>query len=148
MEIGHQKAIGYLPFKPQGSTWAGYSGCGPHLYALHLQHSTPLIFIWWCKEVRKWDPQPSYQYKITNSDDSWDDTIKYEWVSKWVKLLICDPMDCSPPGFWVHGILQARILEWVAVSFSRGSSQPRIQPGSPVLLADTLTSEPPGKPYN
>jgi len=36
-------------------------------------------------------------------------------------------MDCSPPGFSVHGILQARILEWVAIPFSRGSSQPRDQ---------------------
>ena len=40
-------------------------------------------------------------------------------------LTLCDPMDCSPPGSSVHGILQARILEWVAISFSRGSSQPR-----------------------
>ena len=36
----------------------------------------------------------------------------------------CDPMDCSPPGSSVHGILQARILEWVAILFSRGSSRP------------------------
>jgi len=36
-------------------------------------------------------------------------------------------MDCSPPGSSVHGILQARILEWVAISFSRGSSPPRDQ---------------------
>ena len=36
-----------------------------------------------------------------------------------------NPMDCSPPGSSVHGIFQARILEWVAISFSRGSSQPR-----------------------
>ena len=35
---------------------------------------------------------------------------------------LCHPMDCSPPGFSVHGILQARILEWVAIPFSRGSS--------------------------
>ena len=35
------------------------------------------------------------------------------------------PVDCSPPSSSVHGILQARILEWVAISFSRGSSQPR-----------------------
>ena len=40
-------------------------------------------------------------------------------------LTLCDPMDCSPPGSSVHGILQARILEWVAISFSRGSSHPR-----------------------
>ena len=37
----------------------------------------------------------------------------------------CGPVDCSPPGSSLHGILQARILEWVAISFSRGSSQPR-----------------------
>ena len=37
---------------------------------------------------------------------------------------LCDPMDCSPPGFSVHGILQARTLEWVAMPFSRGSSWP------------------------
>ena len=38
---------------------------------------------------------------------------------------LCNPMDCSPPGFSVHEILQARILEWVAMPFTRGSSQPR-----------------------
>ena len=42
-------------------------------------------------------------------------------------LAPCNPMDCSPPGFSVHGTLQARIVEWVAVSFSRGSSRPRDQ---------------------
>ena len=36
--------------------------------------------------------------------------------------IFCDPMDCSAPGSSVHGISQARILEWVAISFSRGSS--------------------------
>ena len=36
-----------------------------------------------------------------------------------------NPMDCSLPGSSLHGVLQARILEWVAISFSRGSSQPR-----------------------
>ena len=39
--------------------------------------------------------------------------------------LFANPPDCSPPGFSVFGILQARILEWVAISFSRGSSRPR-----------------------
>ena len=38
---------------------------------------------------------------------------------------LCDPMDCSLPGSSLHGILQARVLEWVAISFSRGSSWPR-----------------------
>ena len=40
-------------------------------------------------------------------------------------LTLCDPMNCSPPGFSVHGILQARISEWVAMPSSRGSSPPR-----------------------
>ena len=38
---------------------------------------------------------------------------------------LCDPVDCSPPGFSIHGILQARTLEWGAIAFSRGSSWPR-----------------------
>ena len=40
-------------------------------------------------------------------------------------LTLCDPMDCSLPGSTIHGIFQARILEWVAISFSRRSSLPR-----------------------
>ena len=40
---------------------------------------------------------------------------------------LCDPRDCSPPGSSVHGILQARLLEWVAMPSLRGSSQPRDQ---------------------
>ena len=59
-------------------------------------------------------------------------------------LTLCDPMDCSLPGSFVHGILQARILEWVAMPSSRGSSQPR----SPTLQADSFPSEPPGKPVS
>ena len=50
-------------------------------------------------------------------------------------LTLWDPMDCSPPGFFVHVILQARILQWVAIPFSRGFSQPRDQtPRSPALI--------------
>ena len=41
---------------------------------------------------------------------------------------LCDPMDCSPPGSSVHGILQARILEWITMPSSRGSSWPRDRP--------------------
>ena len=42
-------------------------------------------------------------------------------------LTLCDPKDCSPPGSSVHGILKARMLEWVAISSSRGTSPPRDQ---------------------
>ena len=46
-------------------------------------------------------------------------------VSRSVVLTLCDPMDCSLPGPSVHGILQARILEWIAIPFSGVSSRPR-----------------------
>ena len=67
-----------------------------------------------------------------------------------VKLLsrvwLCDSMDCSLPGSSIHGIFQARILEWVAISLCRGSSWPRDQTPSAALRADPLLSEPPEKP--
>ena len=57
----------------------------------------------------------------------------------------CDPMDCRLPGSSVHGILQARILGWVAILFPRGSSRlgKGIQPGPPALQADSSSFEPP-----
>ena len=55
-------------------------------------------------------------------------------------LTFCDPMDCT-----VQGILQARILEWAAVPFSRGSSNPGIESRCPTLQVDSLPAEPQGK---
>ena len=55
-------------------------------------------------------------------------------------LTLCDWMDCSPPGFYVHGILQTRILEWVAISLSRDLPNPGIKPRSSALQADALPS--------
>ena len=66
----------------------------------------------------------------------------YNWKVK-VVIALCDPMACSPPSSSVHGILQARILVWVAIPFS---SNPGIDPRSPTLQADSLPSEPPEKP--
>ena len=66
------------------------------------------------------------------------------------RLSFCHPRDCSPPNSSDHGILQARILEWVAISFSRGSSQPNpaIEPISPAFQVDSLSSELPENPLN
>ena len=65
-------------------------------------------------------------------------------------LTLCDCMDCSPPGSSVHGILQARILEWVAISASsRGIFRPRAQTHVSCIswiIGRFLTTEPPGKP--
>ena len=56
------------------------------------------------------------------------------------------PQNCSPPGSSVHGIHQARILEWEATSFSGDFPNPGVELGSPAGQADSLPSEPPGKP--
>ena len=58
----------------------------------------------------------------------------------------CNPVDCSLPGSSFHGISQARILEWVAISFSRGSSWPRDQTLTPCSTGGFFTTAPPGKP--
>ena len=58
---------------------------------------------------------------------------------------LCDPMDCSLPGSSVHGIRQARILEWVAIPFSRDLPDPGIETPSLALQLDSLPSKPPVK---
>ena len=68
--------------------------------------------------------QTNLQCHQGNQLFSWD---VGEWVSEVAQscLTLCDPMDCSLPDSSVHGVFQARIMEWVAISFSRRSSQPR-----------------------
>ena len=77
-------------------------------------------------------------------DFSWDylpNKLKSESEIVLSCLTLCNSMDCLP-GCSVHGILQARILEWVAISFSRDLPVSGIEPGSPALQADSLLSEP------
>ena len=66
-------------------------------------------------------------------------------------LTLCNPMDCSPLGSSVHGILQARILEWVAMPSSKGSSRPRDRTHISWISCTAggfFTAEPPGKPVS
>ena len=57
----------------------------------------------------------------------------------------CNPMDCISPGSSANGISQAKVLEWIAISFSRGSYRHRDQTISPALAGGFFTSEPSGK---
>ena len=57
---------------------------------------------------------------------------------------LCNPTDCSPPGSSVHEILQATVLAWVPISFSRGLPDPEIESRSPALQMESLPYEPPG----
>ena len=59
---------------------------------------------------------------------------------------LCDPMDCSLPGSSVHGVFQARILEWVAIPSPGYLPDTGMESGSPTLQADSLPSKPQGKP--
>ena len=79
--------------------------------------------------------------------DTYTKAVGAEWFSEFCVLVaqscpaLCNPTDCSPPGSSVRGIFQARILEWVAISSSRGSSWPRDRMQSPALQADSLPFE-------
>ena len=63
-------------------------------------------------------------------------------------LILCDPMNCSPPGSSVHEILQARMLEWAAMPPPEDLPNSGIKPRSPTLQTDSLPAEPLGKPEN
>ena len=66
-------------------------------------------------------------------------------LSRFICVQLCDPMDCSLPGSSVHGILQARILEWVAISYSRGSSPLRDPTGISSTAGGFFSAESQGK---
>ena len=80
--------------------------------------------------------------KIISTSDTWCMMVAQSCPT------LRDPVDCRLPSSSVHGILQARILEWAAIPFSRGTSDPGMEPGSPALQADSLPFEPPEKPPN
>ena len=72
-----------------------------------------------------------------------DYIIRYQGLVTQLCPTLFEPMDCSPQGSAVHGILQARISEWITTPFSRGSSQSRDQTWVS-YIADSLLPEPPG----
>ena len=61
-------------------------------------------------------------------------------------LILFNPVDCSPPGSSVHGILQARIVEWVAIPFSRDLPDPGIEPGVSNIAGELFTTSVTRKP--
>ena len=79
--------------------------------------------------IKKYSFTFQLKLNIKNKNIMWKDNIDIPWKKESEVVqscpTLCNPMDCSLPGSSVHGIFQARILEWVAISFSRRSSQPR-----------------------
>ena len=87
-------------------------------------------------------------FDIVSTNDHCVDDIKYLRKVKWSEVAqscptLCDPMDCSLPGSSVPGILQAKVLEWIAFPSPGDLPKPGIEPRSPTLQADALPSEPP-----
>ena len=103
-----------------------------------------LMYCWWgCKVLQSlWKTVWSFLKKIK------DTTTMHVCMLCCFSCVrfFCDSMDCSAPGSSVYGILQARILEWVAIFFSRDLPDPGIKPKLSALQADSLPSEPPGRP--
>ena len=107
--------------------------------------------VWW-KKIRSLFVMPpgiqvivSLEFRVQAEQSS---VCKWKW--KWSCTVVSDslqPRDCSLSGSSIHGILQARILEWVPFPSPGDLPNPGIEPGSPALEADALTSEPPGKPH-
>ena len=85
------------------------------------------------------------RYWYTQEDILGD--LCYREIGKWkVKVAQLCLTLCEGVDYTVHGILQVRILEWVVYPFSRGSSQPRLEPRSPALQVSSLPAKPHGKP--
>ena len=73
-------------------------------------------------------PQASWPKKKKERKKQFSTNLHHVYsVHAQSRVTLCNTMDCVSPGFSVHGIFQARILEWIAISYSREPSQPRIQ---------------------
>jgi len=94
--------------------------------ALHSQYSLRNYLLW--SAWKEYWVQKQIIHLFLQSSQLHIFLLKRKWkLVAQSCLTLSDPVDCSPPGSSVHGILQARILEWVAISFSRGFSRPRDQ---------------------
>ena len=117
----------------------GCTGPGYRLLSSTLRGSEdqkPFVFVisWWQEIGFIQSPWPSVSFNERESE------VAQSCPTLW------DPMDCSPPDSPVHGIFQARVLEWVAISFSRESSQPKNWTRVSCTAGRCFTSGPQGSP--
>ena len=102
------------------------------------------------KDAEKWEfPAPVTRNGLATTFLESNQPMPTAYACAWSCPTLCNPVDCSPPGSSVHGISQARILEWVAITYSRGSSSPwteSVYLVSPALAGIFFTTVPPGKP--
>ena len=106
-------------FADKGPSSQSYGFPSSHVWMWELDHKEGWALKNWCFELWRRLLRVPWTARSNQS------TLKEIMLSCFSHVWLCNPMDCSPPGASVHGILQARILEWVAISFSRRSSPPR-----------------------
>ena len=140
---GASALASFLPKKSHGwsSEWTGW---------ISLESSGPSrVFSNTTVQMHQFfGAQPSSQ---SNSYMKWSNSLKIHSFTQCVLVAqscptLCSPVNCGLLSSSVHEVLQARILEWVAISFSRGSPHQGTEPGSPILQADSLPFGSPGKP--
>ena len=112
-------------FGRQEAVWQGVFAGFPVHASMYSETRGPASHQW----CGSWQGKLSTQWKLCLFGGNWFLTIR-EICEKKVEIAqscpaFCDPMDCSLSDFSVHGVLHTRTLEWVAIPFSRGSSQPR-----------------------
>ena len=128
----------FLPLNKLLALVLSYMGFIMLRYALSIPNL--LMVILFCFTVKK-----KKKNILLNCFSASVEMIKEKVLVTQLCPTLCDPMDCSPPGSTVHGIFQARIMEWVTIPFSGGSSPPGIKPMFPILQADSLPFELPRK---
>ena len=107
---------------------------------------------WGCKESDTTEHTQVFQFYYMSIQplfihSSIDELLDcFQLLKVKVKVAQLCPTLCNPMGYTVHGILRARILEWVAFPFSRDLPNPSTEPRSPTMQADSLPAEPQGKP--
>ena len=108
------------PHEGLSSSWSLGAGLDAGLVLPRLWEC---LFVFWLRDLSSPTREGTQAHGSESAESITESEAKV--VVAQSCLTLCDPMDCSPPGSSVHGILQARILEWVAISFWRRSSRPR-----------------------
>ena len=133
MKFSRQKDWSRLPFPTSGDhPYPGIEPVSPSLAGRFFTTEPPgKPTCWYGRSQNLWfyyNLIPAIKFLVCLHIYKWGQNLKVLSVRKMVSFrILCGPMDCSPPGFSVLGILQARILEWVPISSFRGFSWPRDQ---------------------
>ena len=137
----------YTPSGAWQGIYEGFEGRWCNEEVCSLERAPLLGWGWSYGWNQKQEVRRVLQYLLGETGGTELQKLQYcDWRNwKW-KLPSCNQLFGTP--WTVHGILQARILKWITVPFSRGSSQPRGQTQVSLIAVDSLPSEPPGKPKN